>query len=505
MTVPYTFGNANSPIPLSNLDDNFTALGNSTNVTFTQTGANAVVRTVQNKLQDSVSVMDFGATGNGITDDSPFINAAVAALSSGGTLYFPPGTYLLKSQQIKLASNIKYIGAGKEATTISLGTNGSFYPSGFSNYNGSSVSFVSISDMTINGNYSTVADGGNDNYQIGIYAYLVQDSIFERINFKNIWYVGIEIDFFANRNIVRNCTFTNVGDKHTIVGPTGYYYCVGTDNGTIGTVIDSNIMTNCGYGVSMNADGSATCQGVTVTNNKIYSPKGQLVFGRNTVVGLIVSHNYAYNLGAAFVEIYENSGVPSSSGYSNEIHVINNVIDGVNTLSYSGLFAIAITAYSGVIVSNNTITNANNLSGSTGGININGSSVYTPIGAIISNNYLEGKFHIYEAIRLNGGTQHLVSANIINGDSVATGITVVSGVTNSTLSYNKFINCATNISNSNNTTIIQGVSLSAAPTTGTWSVGTIVNNSAPASAGYIGWVCTVAGTPGTWKTFGLIS
>jgi hypothetical protein len=46
---------------------------------------------------------------------------------------------------------------------------------------------------------------------------------------------------------------------------------------------------------------------------------------------------------------------------------------------------------------------------------------------------------------------------------------------------------------------------SAIPTTGTWVVGDVVYNSAPASAGYIGWVCTVAGTPGTWKTFGLIS
>ena len=47
--------------------------------------------------------------------------------------------------------------------------------------------------------------------------------------------------------------------------------------------------------------------------------------------------------------------------------------------------------------------------------------------------------------------------------------------------------------------------LNAAPTTGTWKVGDIVWNSAPASAGYLGWVCTVAGTPGTWKTWGLIS
>lgn len=45
----------------------------------------------------------------------------------------------------------------------------------------------------------------------------------------------------------------------------------------------------------------------------------------------------------------------------------------------------------------------------------------------------------------------------------------------------------------------------AAPTTGTWAQGDKVENSAPVEAGaasskyvVIGWVCVVAGTPGTW-------
>jgi hypothetical protein len=45
----------------------------------------------------------------------------------------------------------------------------------------------------------------------------------------------------------------------------------------------------------------------------------------------------------------------------------------------------------------------------------------------------------------------------------------------------------------------------AAPVSGTYAVGDIIFNSTPAAAGTIGWVCTTAGTPGTWKTFGAIS
>ncbi len=39
----------------------------------------------------------------------------------------------------------------------------------------------------------------------------------------------------------------------------------------------------------------------------------------------------------------------------------------------------------------------------------------------------------------------------------------------------------------------------AAPTSGTWQRGDQVKNLTPSAAGTPGWVCTAAGTPGTWK------
>lgn len=46
---------------------------------------------------------------------------------------------------------------------------------------------------------------------------------------------------------------------------------------------------------------------------------------------------------------------------------------------------------------------------------------------------------------------------------------------------------------------------SAAPTSGEHGKGELVWNNAPTPGGYIGWVCTTAGNPGTWKGFGSIS
>jgi hypothetical protein len=45
----------------------------------------------------------------------------------------------------------------------------------------------------------------------------------------------------------------------------------------------------------------------------------------------------------------------------------------------------------------------------------------------------------------------------------------------------------------------------AAPVAGTYKQGDMVFNDDPDSAEYIGWVCVVAGTPGDWEAFGLIT
>ena len=99
MTVPYTFASASSPIPLSQLDANFAAIGSSQNINYNEGGTGAVTTSVQTKLQEIISVKDFGAVGNGVTNDTAaFLAAGVAA--TGKTLHIPPGTYLIKGFRI---------------------------------------------------------------------------------------------------------------------------------------------------------------------------------------------------------------------------------------------------------------------------------------------------------------------------------------------------------------------------------------------------------------------
>jgi len=44
-----------------------------------------------------INVLDYGAIGNGIADDTAAITAAVTAASAGSTVYFPVGTYKVTS------------------------------------------------------------------------------------------------------------------------------------------------------------------------------------------------------------------------------------------------------------------------------------------------------------------------------------------------------------------------------------------------------------------------
>jgi len=84
----------------------------SNDVTYTPAGTGAVATTVQAKLRQYVSVLDFGAnTTPGTTDMTAAINAAIAALSSGGVVFFPPGTYRVTSQ-IVVASKVQLVGTG---------------------------------------------------------------------------------------------------------------------------------------------------------------------------------------------------------------------------------------------------------------------------------------------------------------------------------------------------------------------------------------------------------
>ena len=97
---------------------------NASQVTFDPAGTGATSRTVQSKLRDTVSVKDFGAVGDGVTDDTAAIQAAIDSLGvKGGTVILPVGKYRTTATLTISTLGVRLIGQGTAG--IITGTAGS--------------------------------------------------------------------------------------------------------------------------------------------------------------------------------------------------------------------------------------------------------------------------------------------------------------------------------------------------------------------------------------------
>ena len=76
-------------------------------------GTGAVATTVQSKLRETVSVKDFGAVGDGVTDDTAAIQAAIEyakTLKSCDVIFLQTGFDYIVTAPIKLYSNVRLVG-----------------------------------------------------------------------------------------------------------------------------------------------------------------------------------------------------------------------------------------------------------------------------------------------------------------------------------------------------------------------------------------------------------
>jgi len=106
---------------------------------YTQGGTSSVARTVQAKLRDYVDVRDFGAVGDGVTDDTAAIQAAinyaVGSTTGRGTVILGEGRFRITSTLTIGTRNIALVGVesgrrtfGSTPATCSLEWDGGAYP-----------------------------------------------------------------------------------------------------------------------------------------------------------------------------------------------------------------------------------------------------------------------------------------------------------------------------------------------------------------------------------------
>jgi hypothetical protein len=99
-------------------------------VTFTQAGTGAVGRTAQNKMREWVSLLDFGATGDGSASDSAALDAAMTAHSGKVILLPDPPVAWKFTQAHTIPTNTTLMGMSKQSTKVLKAFNGDLFTLG---------------------------------------------------------------------------------------------------------------------------------------------------------------------------------------------------------------------------------------------------------------------------------------------------------------------------------------------------------------------------------------
>lgn len=118
------------------------------NLTYTAPGVGATSRTVYSRLSDTISVKDFGAAGNGVTDDTAALQAAITA-GANKRVHIPAGTYLITSA-ITLPSNTVIFGDGP-SSIIKQGA------AGITCFEASNKSYITVEKLKFLNTFVTTA------------------------------------------------------------------------------------------------------------------------------------------------------------------------------------------------------------------------------------------------------------------------------------------------------------------------------------------------------------
>lgn len=136
----------------------------------------------------NVNVKQYGATGNGTTDDTAAIQAAIntAATTPGSIVFFPAGTYIVSST-ITFPGNISLVGSGDNDSgtiiRVKAGTNLATPVLASSDWNNNATTCgnpVAIRDLKIDGNSATTGANAHGLVSMNFW------SIFERISIINV-------------------------------------------------------------------------------------------------------------------------------------------------------------------------------------------------------------------------------------------------------------------------------------------------------------------------------
>lgn len=496
--LPFTTGGTFDPAKFrviqGVLSADLAATGGSALVGFQQAGTGAVPRTVQDELRDSVSVKQFGAVGDGVADDTAAFNNALAYLRSltyGGTLIVPdPENYYavtsVNCTNFSFASS-KFIaikGQNNQTTRI-YGTQDNAAV-----WDCTGTSNMTMSDLWIGTKSGTAAQCG---------LLLARSTTETQANGNSLCNVWVQGDFKKAAVISIGAESSrwyapSFRNPYPLASP--YKHCTfytADQNGIGASSLYQTIYA--GPAISPNTD------------NAMFKPH-------------FFAENFAAGGGNVDNTVFEGAG--QWSFYSPLCLATGNVNNHMATYiadATSNVFNGSIHWY-GPLFESASFT-AHRLKG------------YSDVGVEASfrgirqynaymNNWDLGSYPLVQGVAINRpynlvdceflGTRHnqgqgaLVYADVVTRgkyDGKDMRLLMPSS------GYTENVDFGLTQADSNFGSLSIGIPVqtagTSAPTTGYHPKNAIRWNENPSSGGYVGWVCTAAGNPGTWRGFGLIN
>lgn len=442
-------------------------------VGFLQEGTGAVPRTSQSKMRESLSVLDFGAAGDGSTDDTIAIQAAVdAAVAQKKSVYFPRtslgalGTYRISSP-IMISGMTSLYGDGVNRSGIRC-----------NNCSGFKIA-AGITNVTIEKMYISL----ETRYSTTPNSHKAIETLGTTVS-KNYWHIyrDLFIDGFEY-------AFRLASTWSTVINSVNSVFCFGGIYATDLSV--NNFVSNCGF-VGVDAansvgirigEGALQSEGWMISDNLIsnFAIGVRSVFASNSHLrGNIIDFFSQYGI------ILESNVTGGSINWTiSENYMACNSATGDSGVRLLNNFAGSATQQRGTVVANNQILA---YSGATlaHGIRQDGTSETNNI--IVGNRVNATTFDC----RINAGARTVVANNQWKGPGYWSGVMVNYSGNEGTIQ-----SAASVMKQTNGTKTFYYTA--AAPSSGTYVQGDISWNIAPAAGGPPGWMCVTAGSPGTWK------
>jgi len=227
-------------------------------VGFQQIGTGAIARTLQDKAREAVSVKDFGAVGDGVTDDTAAIQAAIDSGSARVNLM--KGVYLFTNIIIK-PSLREFVGVGAASADTYLKRK--------TGATGAAISWggVSRNSLCFIGHFRM--DGNSEAGE----TYGLDLSGFSYSTFENIWVRLFRLDgIYADGSITpvdkqySNNTFINVRSNNNLRD--GWRFDGSSQANSANTYIGCEGAGNAGRGFNELVGYSNQCVGCTFQGNK---------------------------------------------------------------------------------------------------------------------------------------------------------------------------------------------------------------------------------------------